>query len=265
MKDPFEVALKADQAALFFLGQAGYALRACGTTVVIDPYLSDSVGKTLPEFSRIVPVPVAPGAFRADVFIVTHDHLDHLDPETVSAYAFKDDTCFVAPRLAAKKLASLGVPGKNIRRVDSGESTGIDGLKVTGIYAIPTDAVVIDTSGYWIEFPNGRNFYHTSDTSFSQVLLDGAPRAEVLLACINGKWGNLSAEEAAEIALKINPRYAIPNHHDMMAPNTADPEAFRRILQEKGAPVRVMVPDIMEPLIFGDAGALTKPASVRKS
>src|SRR5512144_341428 len=132
MKNPFDVALKPDQAALFFLGQAGYALRACGRTVVIDPYLSDSVGKTVPEFSRIVPVPVEPGAFKADIFIVTHDHLDHLDPETVSAYAFKDATYFVAPRLAAKKLLSLGVPRQNITRVDSGENVAIDGIRITG-------------------------------------------------------------------------------------------------------------------------------------
>jgi L-ascorbate 6-phosphate lactonase len=82
---------------------------------------------------------VAPDAFKADIFIVTHDHLDHLDPETVSAYAHKADTCFVAPRLAAKKLVQLGVPPDNIARVDAGESAAIEGIRITGVYAVPTE------------------------------------------------------------------------------------------------------------------------------
>ena len=256
MRNPFEVPLRPDQAALFFLGQAGYALRSCGRTVVIDPYLSDSVGKIAPDFSRIVPVPVAPDAFKADIFIVTHDHLDHLDPETVSAYAFKDDTRFVAPRLAVKKLILLGVPRENITRVDAGESVAIEGIRITGVYAVPTEAAVIDTTGYWIEFPNSRNFYHTSDTAFSQVLLDGAPKAQVLLTCINGKWGNLSIKEAAKLALKTNPQYAIPNHYDMMALNSEDPENFRKVMAEMGSPSRVIVPEIMRAYLFGEDGVV---------
>jgi L-ascorbate 6-phosphate lactonase len=252
MRDPFEIALENQQAALFFLGQAGYALRACGKTVVIDPYLTDSVGKVAPDFPRAVPVPVTPDSFRADIYIVTHDHLDHLDPETIAAYRYRPESSFVAPRLAAKKLAQLEVPEANILRVDSGESVAIDGVTITGVYAVPTDAGVLDTTGYWIQFPNGRNFYHTSDTSFSQVLLEGAPKAEVLLACINGKWGNLSAAEAAALAAKIVPKYAIPNHYDMMALNSEDPRTFQYLMAEKKLPTQVLVAEIMKPLIFAD-------------
>lgn len=252
MREPFDINLQPDQAALFFLGQAGYAIRSCGKTVVIDPYLSDSVGKIAPDFSRILPVPFDPASFKADVFMVTHDHLDHLDPETLSAYAFKNETRFVAPRLAAEKLFSLCVPRKNIVRIDINETRTIDGVRITGIHAVPTDDKVADTTGYWMEFRNGRNFYHTSDTSFSSLLLECAPKAETLLTCINGKFGNLNIEEAAELALRVNPRYAIPNHYDLMALNAADPEAFQLIMKEKGSPATVIIPEIMKPVLFGE-------------
>ncbi len=57
-------------------------------------------------------------------------------------------TTFVAPRLACKKLAALGIPAANIVRVDSGESANIRGVEITGIYALPSEAEVIDTTGY---------------------------------------------------------------------------------------------------------------------
>ena len=182
--------LKSDEAALWTLGQAGCLVRSAGVTVAIDPYLSDSVAKNAPDCTRLLPVPIRPEALRVDLFVVTHDHLDHLDPETVGPYRHKDRTLFVAPRLACVKLAALGVPARNIRRLDVCESATVCGVTVRGMVALPTEKAVEDTTGYRLEFPNGRSLYHSSDTGFSEDLLRQAVFAEVLLVCINGKWGN---------------------------------------------------------------------------
>ncbi len=250
MREILEFKVPEDGAALWHIGQAGYIARSCGVTVVIDPYLTDSVGKASPEYSRAVPVPVEPGELEADLFIVTHDHADHLDPDTVAGYAHKRETLFVAPRLAARKLVKLGVPQRNVRRIDSGEEATVAGVKVAGIYAAPTGADVIDTTGYRCEFSNGRSFYHTSDTASSQVLLDAAPKAEVLLVCINGKWGNLDAGEATQLAAAVGPRYAIPNHYDMMVLNTADPEDFVAQAARVCPSVNVRILEVLEPFTW---------------
>src|SRR5215217_7581037 len=77
----------ADGPALFALGQAGYALRAGGTLVLIDPWLSTAL-----ERSAGITRPVAP-ALRpdevegVDLVCVTHPHDDHLDAETLAAIA----------------------------------------------------------------------------------------------------------------------------------------------------------------------------------
>jgi L-ascorbate 6-phosphate lactonase len=246
----FAARLKASQAAIFFLGQAGYVIRSGGVSIAIDPYLSDSVGKVAPDFARALPVPVRPEKLDVDVFIVTHDHLDHLDPETVSAYRHARTTAFVAPRLAAAKLAALGIPRGRIRRVDSGESARVRGVMIAGVYAVPTGASVIDTTGYRIEFPNGRSVYHTSDTVYSKVLIDAAPRAEVLLVCINGKWGNLNVRQAVRLAGAVRPRYAIPNHYDMMRLNAADPKEFKALMAAKHPSVRVRILRVMKPFVW---------------
>jgi L-ascorbate 6-phosphate lactonase len=243
--------LDADQAGLWFLGQSGYILRSADVTVVIDPYLSDSVRAIAPEFGRLYPPPLAPEDLRADIYVITHDHLDHLDPQTLGEYRHIAQTTFVAPRLACNKLEALGIPRANIVRLDSGESATICGVRITGIYALPAEAEVIDTTGYWIELANGRNVYHTSDTEYSELLVKCAPKAEVLLVCINGKDGNMGAQPAARLAAAVAPRVAaIPNHYDLMALNAENPQVFAYFARQECPAVPVTILQPLEPLIW---------------
>jgi L-ascorbate 6-phosphate lactonase len=238
------------QAALWFLGQAGYVLRDRHTCLVIDPYLTDSVAKAAPDLTRLVPVPIEPQDLKADLFVVTHDHLDHLDPETIGRYRHQETTIFVAPHLSCRKLGSLGIPGGNVICVDRGAEAVVRGVRIRGVFAVPTDRSVSDTTGYRVEFPNGRSVYHTSDTAFSEELLAAALAAEVLLVCINGKWGNLNAQDAARLAARVRPKVAIPNHYDMMRPNTEDPAAFVASLREESPDTEARVLDVLEPFVW---------------
>ena len=250
MKNIQNYELDESQAGLWYLGQAGYIIRSAGVCVCIDPYLSDSVAKIAPDRTRLLPVPVQPEELRVDLFLVTHDHLDHLDPETVVPYRHKADTQFVAPRLACRKLAALGVPDANITRVDIGAEETVCGVRVRGIYAHPTEDAVADTVGYHLTFENGRSLYHSSDTGFTDTLLDAAPGAEVLLVCINGKLGNLNVEEAVRLTQAVRPHVAIPNHYDMMAPNQEDPTTFVTALKQAEPTIHVEVVDLMDAFVW---------------
>jgi len=238
------------QAALWPLGQAGYVIRQGDLTLTIDPYLSDSVGKVAPDFARILPVPIEPEDLQVDVFLVTHDHLDHLDPETVARYRHKETTRFIAPRLACRKLESLGVPPGNIMRVDAGEEAAVCGIKVQGVYAVPTGPDALDTCGYRIELSGGRSVYHTSDTAWSELLERAAPKADVLLVCINGKYGNLNVHQAVRLAQAVQPRVAVPMHYDLMALNAENPETFVHFLRRALPECKGRILQIMEPLVW---------------
>ena len=242
--------LRKNQAGLWFLGQAGYIIRSCNRTIVIDPYLSDSVGKKDPDYARAYPVPLEPEELEADILIVTHDHLDHLDPDTITAYKHKKKTLFVAPRLACRKLIKLGINVENIARIDSGETRIVKDVKITGVYAIPNEASVIDTAGYRIEFANGRSVYHSSDTGFSTLLLSAIPSAEVLLVCINGKFGNLNVQEAVRVTGAVKPTVAIPNHYDVMKKNAADPKKFAAAMKKTHPRIRVEIMPVLKPFIW---------------
>jgi len=250
MKRVLGLELNPRQAALWFLGQAGYLVRAGECTLAIDPYLTDSAAKESPSFSRRLPVPLVPEDMHVDILIVTHDHLDHLDPETIDRYPYKDNTSFVAPRFTSEKLVGLGVPESQITRVGVGETAQAKGVTVTGVFALPTGPDALDTTGYLVTFPNGRSFYHASDTAFCRLLLRAAPRAEVLLVPINGKWGNLDVEEAAELTETVDPRFVLPNHYDLMALNSENPETFRHLCSHRGLSAKCVIAEIMQPFVW---------------
>lgn len=254
MKDILNYTLFSDQAGLWWLGQAGYILRTLEATVVIDPYLSDSAAVDAPEFSRQFPPPIQPEDLQVDIYIITHDHLDHLDPETLSGYSAKTETWFIGPRLVTKKLATLDIPEERIVRIDAGESQTVDGVNISGAFALPTGPDVVDTTGYLLEFANGRSVYHTSDTVFHPLVLAAAPhQPEVMLVPINGKWDNPGPEQAAEFAASVQPRFVIPNHYDLMALNAENPETFRWFCEQKKMKAQCVISERMQPFVWGKA------------
>lgn len=253
MQKILEHPLMESEAALWWLGQAGYVVRVADLTIVIDPYLSDSAGKDSPEFRRLYPPPVNPAELSADIYIVTHDHLDHLDPDTISQYTGKEKTWFVAPRQAAKKLASLGIPTKRIMILHAGEIWRFGSAEITGVFAIPTGADVLDTTGYFIRLDNGRSFYHTSDTEYHPLVVAAAPKKpEIMVVPINGKWGNPGPEKAAAFAQALQPKYVFPNHYDLMELNAENPESFKWFCFQNGMSRQCIIPARMQPFIWSD-------------
>lgn len=243
--------LSTDEAAVWWLGQAGYIIKSMGITLTIDPYLSDAAAKDAPEFTRLYPSPLDPPDFDVSLFLITHDHLDHLDPVTINLYKKKSSTQFIAPRQAAKKLISLGVPKENIIVLYPGESYRYQSVEITGVFALATSIDVLDTIGYFLKFDNGRSIYHTSDTEFHPIVVAAAPKKpEIMFVAINGKWGNPSADNAALFAKSIQPRFVIPNHYDLMALNAENPEIFKWFCIKQGMKENCIILKRMEPFVW---------------
>ena len=208
---------------LTWLGQGGFLIRCGGAAICLDPYLSDSCERS-GGHTRIAPPPLDPGGIDADVFVFTHDHMDHLDEGTLR----KIDLCahlFAAPASCREHLRRLGVPQERLLRFDRGESFGIVDAELHAVFADHTE----DSIGLVVR-AGGRTIYFTGDTLFSPRLAkEAAPFSpDILVTCINGRWGNMGAEEAADVARALDVKVAIPTHYGMFAENTADPMDFVR-------------------------------------
>ena len=80
---------------VIWLGQAGLLFENEKVKIMIDPYLSDSCGKVNPKSKRRVPVDEEMLKINPDIIICTHNHLDHLDPETLHHYLTEDSNVTV--------------------------------------------------------------------------------------------------------------------------------------------------------------------------
>jgi len=73
---------------------------------------------------------------------------------------------------------------------------------------------------------------------------------DLMMACINGGFNNLSHSEAAELAAVVKPKAAIPCHYDMFPDNSADPGQFRASLHYRAPEVRYQQLDYVQPFVF---------------
>ena len=88
-----------------FLGQSGYLLETENSRIIIDPYLSDSVNHAFGR-PRLLPIPIDPRDISCNAVICTHNHLDHLDIDTVSQIS--DRQFFLTTTEGKEKLLELG-------------------------------------------------------------------------------------------------------------------------------------------------------------
>jgi L-ascorbate 6-phosphate lactonase len=237
---------------IWALGQSGFLFKDnSGLLVAIDPCLADPVGKVAPGWHRLYPPPIQPEHLQCDVLIVTHDHLDHLDPDTIAGLSTDAVGKFVGPGNACRHLIKLGIPESRIVRLDASQSVTIGSLQLTGTLAITNDPTQPDAEGVVLRFQGALSLYHTGDTGFSPLLTAVKPLApDIYMPCINGRYGNLDAREAAVLGASLRSRWAIPHHYDMFRDNLADPKEFAARMKEMAPETECRVLSPGETAIF---------------
>ena len=98
-----------DNLIINFLGQAGFKIDINNTSILIDPYLSNSVSELDSEdLVRQVDIPIAPEKLKNISWtLITHDHIDHCDPKTLPLiYSNNKDCFFVGPSKVRNILRS---------------------------------------------------------------------------------------------------------------------------------------------------------------
>ena len=158
---------------------------------MIDPYLSDSVNRVAGR-PRELPIPIKPEEARCDAVICTHDHLDHLDPDTVTKMSEKQ--FFITTNEGKEKFASLG--RNNVAALNVGDSVKVGDFEVTAVFADHT----VEAFGVIVKVES-KTFYFSGDTLYNEKLFDIAKYApDATFICINGRLGNMNVNEALTVA-----------------------------------------------------------------
>jgi L-ascorbate 6-phosphate lactonase len=233
-----------DCLSIFWLCQAGFVFKANrGQIVYVDPYLSDVVERVY-GFKRMMACPITAGEVVADLIVCTHEHEDHMDTDALPVVARESRTHFAGPIECVKQFKKMSIPPERCHLLEAGKEIVLEGISVKAVYADHGE-LAPDALGVILDF-DGIKVYHTGDTAYRPEKFKPAveARPDVLLPCINGRFGNLNAEEAALLARDTQPRVAIASHFWMFVEHNGDPGAFLEKCSQlaPGVQARVMKP-----------------------
>ena len=221
-----------------WLGQAGLLFETNGKRILVDPYLSDHVKTVEPANYRRVPVDERFLELQPDVIVVTHDHLDHLDPETLKYYLTEQASLLVlAPSGGWQKLRTTFGGKSNYVLFNEGTTWTEEGVTLRAVRAEHSDPNAI---GLWLT-AEGRDYYVTGDTLYSDRVFASLPSKapDVLFLPINGKGNNMNATDAAAFSKRVMPRYTVPIHfgmfdemsgNELMCENAIIPNIYEEIV-----------------------------------
>lgn len=201
-----------------WIGQGGYLLHDGESTLCIDPYLSNVVDR-IAKRGRMVEAPFPPEDLKCEAVICTHNHLDHVDIDAIPRMN-KENMLFLAPKDAEETLLSLGVT--KYVAFDEGASYTIGAFHVTAVYAhhsAPAIGILI-RHGDRVLYISGDTEYHEKLEALANTKID------IMIICVNGKLGNMNAEEAVRLTKIIQPTLGIPTHYGMFESNTVDPAEY---------------------------------------
>ncbi len=221
-----EKKISSDSLAIFWLGQAGFVFKTPdGKIIYIDPYLSDCVDRAH-GFKRLMSTVIEPGEVTADFIISTHQHLDHLDIDTIPIIAKNSKAKFIGPSPCMEKCLELGVDKKRLIEIKCGDEIKLGNIRLIGVFA---DHGELDPEaiGMVLDFQFTR-VYVTGDTAYSPDKMGKviSLKPEIIIPVINGAFGNMNPEEAALLTRDVHAKVAIPCHFWMFAEQNGDPMAF---------------------------------------
>ena len=244
--------------SIAWLGQMGLQIRMGETAILVDYFASDCPGRT-------TNAPVPTGEVKGiNGFAGTHDHLDHIDRDAWRIWASNCPKArFVFPSIHRQSILGDGIPEEQLLPIDAGQCVQIGDIT---IHAIPAAHEFLSPDGegrypclqYIIE-GGGKRVYHAGDTLRYEgmlPLLQAFGPIDAALLPINGRdgaryrrdcIGNMTFQEAADLAGELRPGLVIPGHWDMFADNPGNPRAFADYLDAKyGVTVACRIPGLME-------------------
>ncbi|HCE46831.1 MAG TPA: MBL fold metallo-hydrolase [Lentisphaeria bacterium] len=247
------VTLKSGQAALCWLGQHSYVLKLGKTVVYIDPYLS-------PDKSRNFPPPIlADELTNADIITGSHDHADHIDRKAWPTIAAKSpNSSFILPKAVRDSVKKeTGISENRLKGINYGGTIKIGDVSISAIPAAHELLDCDEKTGFYpylgyIFQGNGVTLYHSGDCCIYEGIHAKLRKWKIDIAIlpINGRdaerysrncIGNMTYQEAADLAGSIKPSLTIPAHYDMFKGNSVDPELFTSYMKVKYPSLKTML------------------------
>jgi L-ascorbate metabolism protein UlaG (beta-lactamase superfamily) len=200
-------------AKIHWLGQATVKIEAGGKIIYIDPYQLEQ-----PD--------------HADIVLITHSHEDHLAPGAIAKIA-QATTRFIAPQSCVASLESKFKTTVTV--VEPGNVVDIGDIHIA---AVPAYNVVKTNfhpkANKWVGYLlkiDGVTIYHAGDTERIPEMKDLT--CDIALLPLGQTYTMNSVQDAADAALDVKTKIAVPIHYGLYEGQAGDAETFKQILEGK--------------------------------
>ena len=237
------VVVRPADAVFWWLGQHSFVVKTSSGIFYFDPYLSDHPLRLVPPLLR--PEDIT----NATIVFGSHDHSDHIDPGALPGIAAASPQArFVVPKSVRRVLQELGISQERIIALDAEEKCELAGAQVTAIASAHEFFDRDEVLGYpylgFIVRSGDVAIYHAGDTLRYEGLESRLRREKIDIAFlpINGRdarrlssgcIGNMTYQEAVDLAGAVKPRLTVAAHYDMFAENSENPQLFADYMRVK--------------------------------
>ena len=235
-------AAEAGKTHLFSLGQAGFLIKSAGGQLLaIDPYLSDCVEKAEGGmgFKRLMPRLLSPEELTLTALICTHFHMDHYDPDAVPGLMKNGVTRLFAARDCRELALEQGLDMGRAAFVRPGDACACGDFDLRFIDCDHGEGAPLAVGA--VIRVDGRVICEVGDTRLRLDRAGDIPKGtDVLIAPINGAYGNMNEADCVALALRAQPRLTVPCHYGMFALHGGSPGRFLTLAQDAGLPCLLM-------------------------
>lgn len=222
---------------LFWLGQAGFVIKsATGKLLGIDLYLSNCVESVEGHvgYHRLMPQLIDPAELDLDVLVATHFHRDHFDIDAVPQLMANGKTQLYCAFDCQEDVDCLGIDKERTAFVKPGDCYEDSGFKLSFVHSDHGAGAPLETAP--IINVDGKIILETGDTSLhldwkEEYLKEGA--LDVLIAPINGAYGNLNEQENVDLTAALKPRLTVPCHFGMFASHGGNPGLWKELIEQQ--------------------------------
>ncbi|MBR1967176.1 MAG: MBL fold metallo-hydrolase [Lentisphaeria bacterium] len=246
--------------AICRLGQHSFLVKADGIIIAFDPYLTA-------DNNRLIASLISPDDFcNIDVICCSHDHGDHIDRQALKAMAqASPNAVFIVPEAVKNSISEIS--SERMIGMNDEETVSVGNIQIKAIAAAhemldQTAEGLYPYLGYIVSV-NGVSIYHSGDCCVYEGLLSKLKKSipDIMLLPINGRdavrlknncIGNMTYQEAADLAGWCGTSMVIPAHYDMFHGNLENPELFMDYMAVKYPMVRskIMHPGEIYEIIF---------------
>ena len=185
----------------------------------------------------IDPINIPDGAKTADIILISHQHKDHMQIESINKIS-NSNTIIVAPITVEAELKDK-LAGK-IKRVLPWEKIVVYGINIETVpaYNLKNEKLKFHPKkeGYlgYIINNNGIRIYFSGDTDVIPEMKK--IKCDIALLPVSGVYV-MDYKEASEAVKMLKPKVVIPMHYGVFAGKDEDAENFKKIVENKNIKV----------------------------